>query len=77
MQFSSPDLLARPAKDPDPAPAPQVAIAAWALSRRLSDEVGSAVVTAHLEGVRQRVLADRYEVGLSSVKRLLRAARGA
>lgn len=72
-----PDLLTRAAQDPDPAPALQGTVKAWALNRRLSGEVRSAVVTAHLEGVRQQVLADRYEVSLSSVKRLLRAARGA
>lgn len=72
-----PDLFNRPAHNPDPAPAPQTAVTAWALNRRLSGDVRSAIVTAHLEGVRQQVLADRYEVSLSSIKRLLRTARGA
>ncbi|WP_199042980.1 hypothetical protein [Glycomyces salinus] len=70
-----PDLLTRPVKNLDPAPSPQSTVTAWALNRRLSDDVRSAIVTAYREGVRQQVLADRYEVSLSSIKRLLRAAR--
>jgi hypothetical protein len=45
------------------------------LNRRLSEEVRRAIVTAYQEGVRQQVLADRYEVSLSSIKRLIRASR--
>jgi DNA-directed RNA polymerase specialized sigma24 family protein len=68
-------LLTRPVKNPDPAPAPQSAVTAWALNRRLSDEVRSAIVTAYREGVRKQVLADRHGISLSSIKRLLRASR--
>jgi hypothetical protein len=70
-----PDLLTRPAANPDPAPAPKTTGKAWALNRRLSEEARRAIVTAHREGVRQQVLADRYEVSLSSIKRLIRASR--
>lgn len=69
------ELLTRPAENPDPAPVPRNTGKAWALNRRLSDEVRRAIVTAYQEGVRQQVLADRYEVSLSSIKRLIRAAR--
>lgn len=71
------ELLAHPVANPDPAPAPQNTSKTWALNRRLSNDVRSAIVTAYQEGVRQQALADRYEVSLSSIKRLLRAARGA
>ncbi|MEU6245985.1 hypothetical protein [Glycomyces sp. NPDC047010] len=70
-----PDLLTHPAANPDPARAPQNTGKAWALNRRLSEEVRGAIVTACQEGVRQQVLADRYEVSLSSIKRLVRASR--
>jgi hypothetical protein len=70
-----PGLLTRPAANPDPARAPQNIGKTWALDRRLSDEVRRAIVSAYQEGIRQQALADRYEVSLSSIKRLIRASR--
>lgn len=51
--------------------------AAWALARRLPEASRSAIVADYQSEARQQVLADRYEISLSSssiIKRLLRAA---
>jgi hypothetical protein len=69
------DLFTRPAANPDPVPASRNTGKPWALNRRLSDEVKRAIVTAYQEGARQQVLADRYGVSRSSIKRLLRTSR--
>jgi hypothetical protein len=74
-----PGLTSRLNQNPDPKPALATGTTnrAWALARRLPEATRSTIVADHQSGVCQQVLADRYEVSLSSIKRLLRAARGA
>jgi transposase len=43
----------------------------------LPEATRSAIVADYRSGAREQVLADRYEISLSSIKRLLRDARGA
>jgi hypothetical protein len=74
-----PGLSFRPNRNPDPKPASETGTTsrAWALDRRLPEATRSAIVADYRSGAREQVLADRYEISLSSIKRLLRDARGA
>jgi hypothetical protein len=68
-----PGLTSRPNRNPDPRTTGQTSTP-WALNRRLAEETRTAIVAAYRTGTRQQVLADRYGISLSSIKRLLRAA---
>lgn len=73
-----PELTRQSQPDPDPKPVLGTGTtnSAWALTRRLSEATRSAIVADYQAGSRQQVLADRYEISLSSIKRLLRLAEG-
>ncbi|MEV3935634.1 sigma factor-like helix-turn-helix DNA-binding protein [Glycomyces sp. NPDC049804] len=45
------------------------------LNRRLPEATRAVIIAEYQAGTRQQSLADRYGISLSSVKRLLRAAR--
>jgi DNA-directed RNA polymerase specialized sigma24 family protein len=74
-----PGLASQAVWNPDSKPALETGTTsrAWALARRLSEASRSAIVADYQSGARQQVLADRYEISLSSIKRLLRDARDA
>ena len=76
-----PDLLTRPAQNPDPCtvpgqPQPRSSNGRpWALDRRLTSVDRAAIVSEYQAGTLQKMLARKYGISLSSVKRLIREAR--
>lgn len=70
-----PNLLSGPDSDPDPDLLREGAARPWALSRRLPEITRREIVAAREAGIRLQDLADQYDLSLSSIKRLIRAAR--
>ncbi len=75
-----PDLFRSPTRNPDPCPTTKQAKPRssngrpWALNRRLTNADRTAIVSKYQAGVRQKALAEKYGISLSSIKRLVREA---